>query len=215
MAKRLRLIPQHEWEEYIKCKNETKEEGESENLKLLNDPALPSDLKLSIYEQNNKRKILPKSLKSKSEATETVEQYIPKFELVAHETKQLQTELDKPPLYLHLTPDEVEKFIRAGNIVAKTKGDVNANYFLTKLKNNPDLVSWNQKGEISYSRGPFIPNSNITKILVALFRNITVQQEPVSLHRMMLVMKYLKIPPSLILNRSNMFLYNLIFHDEE
>lgn len=111
-----------------------------------------------------------------------------------------------------LTEEEIEKFITSSNIQPNGRTYQHALHFLTILKNSPKLVAWNSKGEISFSRGQFIPGSSIKDIVICLFRNIH-YPEPVAFQRILNVMKFLKIPPNLVLNKSASFLYNVMYND--
>lgn len=89
MAKRLRLIPQHEWEMFMKCKSEQNLDPQSDNLKMLNDPNIPPDIKLSFYNQDTKRKFQAVKPVTESKEISTSPEpanKIPRHHLVASET---------------------------------------------------------------------------------------------------------------------------------
>lgn len=221
MAKRLRLIPQHEWESYMRYKSEKRGEPESENTKLLKNPHLPPDIKLSLYSQNTKRKI-PVARRMESSKVDKeqddlglhdteLEVKIPRHQLVAMQTKHFQT--DPTPAVNHLTSEEIEKFIESANLVVNSRGYQNAVSFLTMLKNYPSLVKWNTDGELSYRQGEYIPGTSIKVIVEQLFRNLKYHEEPLTLHRMFAVMKFLKISPIIILNQYHYMLYSMMYKD--
>lgn len=216
MAKRLRLIPQHEWEEFMQCKRERKNtEPETDDLKLLKDKRIPADIKLSLYGQNNKRKIVRvKPTKDVSLIQEEPQAKIMKHQLVAQATKQFQTELEKPPRQEDVPEDELSLFMEQANIIRNTRAWQHSVLLLTIFKNNPKIIKWNSKGELSFGSGPFIPGTNIAEVLAALFRSIHIKNEPKAFHRVLFVMKYFKIPPYLIINSYTKGLYNMVYMDQ-
>lgn len=210
MPKRLRLIPQHEWELFMKCKSELNSDTQSDNLKLLNDPNLPPDIKLSLYNQDTKRKFQAvKPVTGSKEISTSPEpaNKIPRHHIIASETKQNQFDASTS-VHDQVTEEEIEKFITSSNIQVNSRTYHHALHFLTILKNSPKLVAWNSKGQISFSQGELIPGTSIKDVVIRLFRNIH-YPEPVAFQRILHVMKFLKIPPNLILNKIASFLYNI------
>lgn len=192
MAKRMKLISEETYNLLMSQRSEPFPEKTFVNKddlakKLLQSEDIPDDIKLAMY-------------------MSIIRDFTNKVEELAHkpESGQSLSDADKARKPFHENLSEVdepaEESDRDLKLVSifpeKIRSSVEV--ILERIKNNRDLIFWNNKGEVTFFLNEFVEGSSIIDLINYILRDLKWKVAPKGANRFILVCRKLNVPASIV-----------------
>lgn len=183
MAKKMKLISEELYNKLINNQHKTSFESQNESnaMQMLNSN-VPDDIKLPMYMQII-REFITKNISKLHPSTPTSPTAETQKEIIPEKETEVSEDNDTENILCNFFKERHRSTVK---------------YIIKLLQDHPDLISWNDKLEVTFMTDQFCPGSSILDLLSYLIRDLKWDIAPRGANRFLLICKLLNIPSSMM-----------------